>query len=507
MNEMVDRISGSNTGLAIAVEESANTLPTTPKWFAKEPNTYSATGSTVKTAPRNFINAGKKIQKGPVVDKDSQFGYNEDLTFDNAQLELEAFLLADARETASTQPLNGTAVTITGVVASSDTYTAASGLGVFAANDLVLGENFTNSANNGLQLVSSAGATGVVVGDGLVDETPGATAKLTVVGYQFDTAELDVVASADKVTFTCSSTDPTDLDINVGQWVYINGDSAGTALVSNGGYARISEINTDSFVSDECTWTPVNETGTGLTVQMFFGPMIRDEAAALIVERYIQAERTLGEDDDGTQSQYLTGGVPVEWKLNLPLADKITKDVSFIALSEETRDGSTGVKTGTRVSAPVDDGYNTSSHIYRKKLFVIDPTTINNTALFARLMDGSISVNVGGKAEKEIGTIGGFAGITGNIDVKVNMNAYFATVDAQSAITAGSDVGFNIQIANDNKGITFDVPLIGIGGGQLDVQTNESIKLPLDCQAGVCANGYTMSASYFPYLPTVAMPA
>lgn len=505
---MVDRISGSNVGLSIAVEESAKTLPTTPTWFPKEPNPGSLKfGSTVKTAPRNFINAGKKIQKGPVVDRDSQYGYNEDLTYENAMLELEAFLLADAREAADTAPLNGTAVTITGVVASSDTYTAASGLDVFKAGDLVFGDNFVPAANNGLQLVDSAGATGVVVGDGLVDETPGATARLSVCGYQFDTAECNIVAAADSCTMTCSTTDPTDLDINVGQWVHLGGDDTGTALTNNVGYARISEINTDSIVFDETTWTPQNETGTGLTVQMFFGKMIRDEDAANIVERYIQGELTLGQDDDGTQSKYLTGGVPVEWKLNLPLADKITKDISFIALGDESRTGATGVKSGNRPTAAIDNGFNTSSHIYRKKLFIIDPDAMNNTALFARLMDGSISVNVGGKAEKEIGTIGGFAGVTGNIDVRVNLNAYFSTTLAHDAITDGADVGFNIQIASENRGITFDVPLVGLGGGELDIPDNESIKMPLDSQAGVCANGYTMSASFFPYLPDVAMPA
>jgi hypothetical protein len=50
----------------------------------------------------------------------------------------------------------------------------------------------------------------------------------------------------------------------------------------------------------------------------------------------------------------------------------------------------------------------------------------------------------------------------------------------------------------------FDIPLIALGDGRLNVEQDQSITLPLENVAAQSDYGYTLLMMSFPYLPTVA---
>lgn len=504
---MADKIDSNITGLRYAEEASLRTLPGSPVWYPLEPNSYSDFGGQISTIARDPINPSRQRKKGVTTDLDADGGFSQDLTYSNLTRLLQGFFFADIREKATTLPMNGAQIPITGVTALGDDYAAASGLDAFIVNNIVLASGFTVAANNGLKVVTTAAAALLNVAEALEDETPTTAATLECVGYQFDSATLDVVMNGTLCTLSRASgvVDYTTLGLIPGEWVYLGGDAANTYFANNQGFARILSVTADTITLDKTSWTGVNETGTGLTVQMFYGNVIKNEDDPnLIVRRTYNVERTLGDDANGTMSEYLVGAVANEMTLNIPQADKIMIDLSFVAVDNEQRDGLTGVKSGTRPNNVVEDAFNTSSDFSRIKLGVYNGLDAAPTPLFAYLTELTLTLNNNVSPNKAVGVLGAFDTTAGAFEIGGSMTAYFATIEAVQAVRDNEDVTIDVVIAKDNQGLIFDIPLLSLGNGRLNVEKDQPIMVPLDMLGAESVFNHTLLFNSFPYLPDAA---
>lgn len=511
-----DKIDSNLTGLSFAWETTPKVLPGTDGadavWQALEPNSYSDFGGELKTIARNPINPSRQRKKGSPVGLDANGGYNFDLCQNNIFPLSQAFFFANAREKFDTAPLNGTAIDITAVDGTNNQFEAASGLDAVKVGALIWASGFTNAANNGLHRVTVVAAGALDVTTDLVAEaSPPAAARLQVVGFQFATGDLTMTAAADGVTLGATAKDLTELGLNVGEWIHIGGDVTGEQFGADTtltGYGRVKSVAAGAIVLDETTFTPATNTGTGKTIRLFVGKFLRNEKdPSLIVQKTIQLERTLGNDGDGVQAEYLPGAFANELTLTVPMEDKATVDVSFVAMDNEQRDGTEGVKDGTRVDALGEDCFNTSSNVYRSR---IAPRTaggtINQSNAFAYVSEATIVINNGVTKLGAVGVFGGFSASFGDFAVSGEVEAYFSTIEAVRAVRQNTDYEYNLILAKDNAGMIWDMPLIGLGGGRANVEKDQSIKLPLQSNAAENEYGYTLSLTQFAYLPTVGMP-
>jgi hypothetical protein len=504
---MADKIDSNVTGLRFAEEASLKTLPGSPVWYPLEPNSYSDFGGQIATVARNPINPSRQRKKGVTTDLDASGGFNQDLTFNNTTRLLQGFFFADMREKFTTQKLNATAVAMGMIEASADDYTAAAGLEGAISGDLILAEGFGVAANNGLKTANGTStATALSVSDALSDEnTPPSAAKLTLVGHQFASGDLSVVMNGTLVQLTSAAVTMTTLPLVAGEWIFVGGDHADTQFADNApGFARIKRIAAGFIELDKTTWTPAADTGTGKTIRIWYGSVLKNEDnPTLIKRRTYQVERTLGNDGDGTMSEYLVGAVPNELTLNIAQADKITVDLSFVATDNEQRNGSDGVKAGTRPALVAQDAYNTSSDFARIKLArVSDDTDI--TPLFAFATEVSITVNNNVTPNKAVGVLGAFDTSAGTFEVGGSLEAYFASVEAVKAVRDNADITLDIILSKANKGLIFDIPLLSLGDGRLSIEQDQAIKLPLENNAAESVFGHTLLFQSFPYLPNVA---
>jgi len=537
------KIDSNVTGLRFLEEAGLKVPPSTlahQVWRPLEPNSYGDFGGQVTTVARNPINAGRQNKKGTVTDLDASGGIVQDITQENLTRLLQGFLFANAREKADTagfgrertfnadgtEDAAPTTITITGVTATD--YVAASGLGVFNENDLILASGFAVTGNNGLKVVGSGGSATAVPASGLAAETPSADARLQVVGHQFATGDLSV--DVDAATFpviNSASNAFLNLGLIPGEWIFVGGDTAGTqfATPAMSGYARIRAVAADgsSITLDktQASWGTVDDAGTGKTVQLFFGAVIKNESDPdLQVRRSYQLERTLGKPDDtltGDQAEYITGAIANELTLNIPTADKATVDLAFVGLDNETLNendaGVTNIKSqDTGVSAPAiveADAFNTSSDVPRIRIGTVSASDSFPDAFFGFAQDITLSINNNAVANKAVGVLGGFEVTVGNFVVSGNLTAYFQTVGAIQSVRNNDDVTLDIHIAKANAGISIDLPLLTLSDSRPNVEADAPILLPLGAEAATGAKinsslDHTLMFVVFPYLPSVA---
>lgn len=510
---MANKIDSNLTGLAYAEEATLKVLPGVDEadavFYALEPNSYSDFGGDLSSVARAPINASRQRQKGSITDLEASGGFNTDFTQTNITRLLQGVFFADAREKPSTAPLNGTQIALTAINGSNG-FVAAAGLAVFKAGHLVLASNFGNSANNGLATVTASLAGSVTVSKTLVAEaSPPASAKVEAVGFEFPLADAVFTASASVLKLTTTTTLLDSLGLNVGEWIFIGGDAAANKFATNEpGYARIKSIAAKEIQFSETTFVAATDAGAAKTIRIFFGTVIRNEKnPSLIKRRSYCLERQLGDDGSGTQSELLTGAIANEFTLNVPQAEKINADLTFVAMDNIYRTGAEGIKPGVRVVAPSEPAINTSSDVYRLRMNVVDPANLNNAALFGYVSEMTLGIKNNVSGSKAIGTLGAFDASIGDFEVSGSVTAYFSTVAAVGAVRSNADVAINLITAQNNKAVVFDVPLVSLGGGRLNVEKDAPITLPLEASGAENAAGYTMLSTFLPYVPNVGMPA
>lgn len=490
---MANTISSNSTGLRYAEEVigTPGTLPGSPVWYPLEPNSYGEFGPQVKTVARNPINASRQRRKGVVTDLDAAAGFNSDFTQKTFYDLMQGFMFADWREKLNEVP---TEVTSTGYEVADES--------LYAANDLIFAEGFGTSANNGLKLVTSvdSGSSEVRASGLSAEASPPADAKITVVGIQGASGDLTLTVTGGVATLGATAATFTDWGLIPGEWIWLGGDATANqfATAANNGFYRIKTIAAKSIVFDRSPNSPVTDAGTGKTLRVFWGHVIKNESDPDdIVMRTYQLERSLKTGG----YEYVVGAAANTLALDIKTADKITVDLSFVGMDGETADAGSE-KSGDRPNLPRGNyAFNSSADFTRLRL--LDDTAGGSLATY--LSDLKLSIDNGITPAKAISELGAIDLTTGDFMVSGTVEAYFSTLDAVTAVRENDDVALDFALVAKNVGWLFDIPLITLGDARLKVEKDKPIMLPLSLDAAAHETlDHTLLVVFYPYLPNAA---
>lgn len=495
------KIDSNETNCYYAEEATIGVLPVTPDWRPLEPNSYDDFGGEVTLTARNPINSGRQRKKGRPTDLDASGGLEQDMTLENSPDILQGFMFASLRK----KPIVAVTSTTSGF------YEVADETG-FIPSQLIFASGFDTASLNGLKKVAGTN-------DGQVGVTSLAAASETgfiqVVGFEGDATDFAITSSGGTVKLTSGDLDFTDLGLTGGEWIFIGGDATGTqfATAGNNGFKRIRNITSAALTIDQSDTVMAADAGTGKTIRFFLGDVLKNEVGSLIVRRSYNLERQLGAPDTAqpsqVQSEYVIGAIANELELAIDTADKIMLTMGFMGLTNETRTGATGVKTGNRHELVEADMFNTSSDFASIRMSIIDPANNSPTALFAYVTDMKVTINNNAEVSKAVGVLGGFDVSVGTFEVAATATAYFSTVAAIDAVKASRDVQLYSAVAFANQGFVFDLPLLALGGGRLDIEQDTAIMVPLTADAATAAKlsgdlNHTLLWVFYKYLPTLA---
>lgn len=503
--------SGNLTGLFAAKEASLGVLPENPVWYEREPNSYGDFGGTFAMTTRKPITHDRQTRKGEVSDNNPTVGFNEDFTLTNMIDPFQSFLFADAREKASSKPLNGTERTITAVNAGASTFAAAAGLATFLPGHIVLASNFSVPSNNGIHIVSAA-ASGLLTVDGVLEDeaAPPDTARLDAVGFMFAAGDLSIAVDVDSVDLVTVAGDFTTLQLVPGEWVGVGGDTAVTRFADNGNnapfYGRVRSVSAKRLTLDKTTGTQAADAGAAKEIQIFFGTVIKNEDDCdLIKMRSFTFERQYG-CGAGQEAEYVGGAVANQLTLNIPTpgADaKINVDVTYIATTSFERTEAEGILAGDRVAALNEPAYKPGINVYRNRMAVVDPVTLNPSALVAYNQQMSLVINNNLGGNKAIEAFGNSGINIGEFSVSGTSTSYFNGVETTRRVREGAELTWDFILTKGNAAFAFDLASYGLGNAKANVAPNEPITVPLEGSAGKGQFGYTILTSFFRYVPTV----
>jgi hypothetical protein len=512
----VDKIDSNVTDLRYREETSPGVVDS-GVWTGMEPNSYSNFGATLTLLARESLSATRQRKKGVVVDLEAAGAFNTDLTQTNLTDILQGFFCAALRKKDETA-----CATVTG--GATDDFTVANPLGSeYVSGDLLFASGFDDAANNGLHQVNGSAGTTVSVTSNLVDAAA-QSGILRRVGYVFAAGDLEMVVSGTLPTLVTATKDFTQLGLVPGEWIFIGGDSASDRFFNseNNGFARVRSVAANALELDKMQDTAVADDGTdtgaggaNLALKIFFAPRIlKDESdPTLVIEKTYQLERSLGVPDDASpaqiQSEYLIGAYGNECTFNFGTADKVTCDLSFLALDHETYTGAEGRKAGTRPAVEDANAFNTNSTVTFAKLALVSSSDENVSELFAGIEEVKLTINNNLQANKALGVTGAFCVSKGFFSVSGTIQAYFNNVEAIRSVIDNEDVTFHYHLVRDNAGISFDLPLIALGDGSPTVEVNNPVKIPLTFEASSGAQAFedydhTLMLCFWDYLPTAA---
>lgn len=488
------------TGLYFAEETlgSPKQLPGTPVWYPAEPNSYGEFGAQTKTVKREPINASRQKRKGAVVGLDVAAGFNLDFTSKVPYIMMQGFMFADWRAKDNLLP---SAVSAT-------QYTVAAGGAAFLANDLLYAEGFNVAGNNGLKVPTASTATTVSAPGLAVEAAPPTGATITRVGRMGAAGDYTVTVVNGKAQLNTTAGNFSTLGIIPGEWVWLGGDAVGTqfATATVNGFYRVFSVANQVIVFDrwpgDAAGAPVADAGAGKTIHLYLGHCIKNEAApALQKFRTYQFERFLG----GTRYQYELGCGANTLKVNVKTQDKVTLDLSYVAMDEDLTQ--VAAKAGTRVALPKEVVYNAETSFSRLRLLGAD----GQTPITGILTDLTLTIDNG------IEQLNGITNSLGAVDLKAgdfmvsgNIEAYLSSLAAVAAVKANPDCSIDFGMV-ENVGVNatgwlFDVPLLMLGDGRLKVEKDKPIKLPVNIDAaGHETLNHTLLAMRFAFLPQLAL--
>ncbi len=510
----VDTIDSNATGLRIAEELSFKVLPGSPIWIPLEPNSYSDFGGNPTLTPRNPINDSRQRSKGPITDLEVTAGINSDLTQTNLAEIMQGYFFADFR------PKGEEIVTAVDIdTTNPDEYEVALTAG-FKVGDLIKGSNFVEAANNAVNEVTVVTTdVSVEVADGVLtaEAAPPADAQITVIGVKATVADdVDVDVTDVFPAYVSATLDWTTLGLSVGELIFVGGDVALSSMVNaeNNGWKRVRSISATRLEIDKSDLAMTNETAaSSLLLEIYFGRVLKNEAAALIIKRFYQMERTLGAPDDTLpaeiQAEYLTGCLPATVNFNIPNSSKLEVDLTWVGADSETIDGPSALKTGTRPGLEDADGFNTASDFSRIRLAQHTDGVEAPTPIFAFAQELTITINNNVTANKAVGTLGAIGITAGTFEVGGSITAYFANVSAIDAVRNNVDVTLDAVLVKNNAGISFDLPLIALGEGRPNVEQDAPITVPLETAAARGrkidpAMDHTLMMVFYDFLPNAA---
>ena len=435
--------------------------------------TTRITGETVKFVPKLFtpgeIRPDRMSADPTVINQENSGALNFEWSWptDNSSLSdilQSAFFSlwnnAPVRDNDGTAASVITSVTVTTNVVVVTTGTA------FAVGHLVRTTGFGLPANNGVNRVTTGGATSFTCSGAAyaTEASPAAAARAKVVGFAGVAA--DITATATGLGSTALNF--TTLGLAVGQWIKIGGTAAGDkfATAANNDWARITAIAANALTLDNLPAGWTIDAGTGKTIKVWFGDYIRNGTTF----NSIQIERAFL--DQATPTYILQRGMVVNaLSHDFSTEAACTGVADFIGMAGAAGTSANGASYDAAQTTLVLTGNVGVGRIAENGVALATPNWV-------RSLKFQLANNV--RMLTAIGTVGAASLGVGEIGVTGTVETYFGSNALLTKLMAGTVSNLNARLAVNSQALTWTFPRVTFSDGSPNAGgKNQDVILPL----------------------------
>lgn len=339
----------------------------------------------------------------------------------------------------------------------------------FAAGHLVRFTGF-EAANNGVRKVTAGSATAPAFADGgLLDEaTPGAAARLKVVGFEGASGDLATTLTG----LGSTALDFTTLGLSVGQWIKIGGTTDtyryGTAACN--AWVRIVGIAPHELALDNRPAGWAVDAGADKTIRVWHGDVIKNGSQV----RSVTLER--GFMEQSPPSFIAQTGMRVN---SLEFGGEAKKPATGTVAFMGMKGGSSGVALDVApADAPDMVDYPAMAFSANCGRIGVGGAALGNPD-WARAIKFTITNNLSTRDALSDGDGTAPAAVAirdGACDVKVELDTYFGSRALLSRIESGEKIGVNCRLQKCGRAMIWESPRLtaregdpGVGGKSQDV--------------------------------------
>ena len=463
------RVNTNDTEYIFSIETAVGVAGTL--WRQIVLNDIGAYGPQLTTAESRPISRNRARNKGSVVDLDSTFEFEADLTMQHLIDFVPCFLFGNFRGPVTRNPTSVATGTYTLATASTP-----------AVNSLVVGKGFANAENNGLKVVTASTATTIDAAGLVAEASPPSEAVVDFAGFRTAVGDLDVNADGN---LTSTALDFTTLPIEAGQWIVIGGEAAINRFTNeeNRGRARVVSVSANLLVLSHREQAFVTEANTAQLVDLYIPRHCTQVPVGDtdFLKQSLQVEAffpSLGNNPTSDQFWYSLGNYCDTLTLNFP--GQALTGVSFGFIGTDTSPPTATRKTNAELAIPAlqTKVFNTSSDFVRLRMQDLDELGISTSF---KEMEITLTNNV--SALKCIGVLGAVDANIGIFTVDLSGQVLFDDPGVLAAIRNNDTVSLDFSMKNDDGGWILNIPAFSLGGGDLELPQDDTARLNVTGQA------------------------
>jgi len=489
----------NNSELTYAVQTGfTGTLPATPDWRIVERSEISSFGNTFTKSEPTRISRNRNMRKKKTQSVDSTVEFTAPLDFDSTLQFSQGFVMGLA---AGPSYFVSTAATGTGVTVPA--IPAGSASQMINGQTIIGIKGFKTQSNNGHRILGGAvagGATSITLPNMTVESVASnRRAEIYIAGVRGASGDLQIDADQN---LTSTALDLSALGLVVGQFIYIGGvdDVNSFNEDENKGFAQITAIATNKLTLAKRDQPYTAETGAGISVDILFGPYIRNysvDHANFLRRYYMFGLKTVFENGNPTIHEYALDNACDALSLDVQKDGFV--EVSFGFIGSITNNPSTTQAAGESDAAPYNatQEYSTSTDLIRLSIDDID-----ESGLMTDFDSLSLTISNGISARKVLGQIKAAQLNLSDLAVTTEATALFTDGDVIERIRCDKPVSLRLPFWNDDGGIYFHVPQMTLEGGDRAWPENESVTINSTGSAfHDDIDGTSIEISMFPVLP------
>lgn len=491
----------NETELAFARQSGfGGTLPANPKWTILERSDISSFGNTVSKAQPTRISRARNPRKKRTVSIDSAPEVTSHLD-QSSMIEFgEGFCFALSQGPAYFELDQATAGSVQ--ISDAGTVSADQAANFINGQTLVAIKGFGTDSNNGYEVLSAAvasGATTIPVTFATAETLPAdRRAFLHIAGVRGASGDIQLDADGHLIS---TALDFTTLGLVEGQAIFVGGTDEinNFAIEGNRGFARVVTIEANKLTLSHRDAAFTVDAGAGLEIDILFGRYIRNyDYSDPLFERiyYMFGMTTTFPDLSETHYEYAKDNVCNTLAFNVT-EEFVDAQMTFVGSITDNP-----VQTAAAGHADAAPMVYVQEYASATDLIRLSIEDVDENGLLTDFDSLSLTINNEASARKTLGNVAATQINIGKFMVSLEFSAIFTNPAIIEAIRCDQELSLRFALWNDDGGLFFHIPKLGLEGGARSYPLNENVTVG---GSGYAYNeditGACLEISTFPLLP------